>query len=312
MSQSVGGPGLSPATILDLEESKVEHRPAVRWSRLILRRLVRNPSAMVGLALFVFMTLTVLAAPLIAHYDPDAIPTTFNLAELNNLPSGTHPFGTDYLGRDLLSRVLYGGRASLPAGLGVVLIAFGIGVPLGTVSGYIGGFTDDLIMRAVDVLLAFPGIILAVGIVTILGPSLLSTVVAIGIASIPYYARVARGSTLQARENDYVSASQAQGAGNLRIVFRHIIPNIVDPLIVLATLSLGGAILATAALSFVGLGAQPPASDWGTLLNTGYDHMFQSWAEVVFPGIAIVVSVIGINVLGDGLADSLNARIQAR
>jgi peptide/nickel transport system permease protein len=267
---------------------------------------------MVGLTLLGFMVVVALAAPLIARYNPDAIPQTLTFSQLNALPSGSHLLGTDYLGRDLLSRVLYGGRASLPAGLGVVFIAFGIGVPVGTLSGYVSGVADDLVMRAVDVLLAFPGIILAVGIVTILGPSLLSSIIAVGIASIPFYARIARGSTLQARENDYVAASRAQGAGNLRIIFRHIIPNIVDPLIVLATLSLGGAILATAALSFIGLGTQPPASNWGTLLNSGYEHMFQSWSEVVFPGLAIVISVLGINLLGDGLADSLNARIQSR
>jgi peptide/nickel transport system permease protein len=267
---------------------------------------------MIGLTLVGFVVLACLAAPLIAHYDPNAIPTSFTLSKLNQLPSGSHLFGTDYLGRDLLARVLYGGRSSLLAGFGVILIAFGIGVPLGTTAGYVGRLLDDLLMRAMDVLLAFPAIILAVGIVTILGPSLLSSVIAIGIVSVPAYARLARASTLQARENDYVAAARAQGAGSLHIVFRHIIPNIVDPLIVLATLSLGGAILATAALSFIGLGTQPPAANWGTLLNSGYEHMFQSWSEVVFPGLAIVISALGINLLGDGLADSLNARIQAR
>jgi peptide/nickel transport system permease protein len=292
-------------------EVEVASREQVRWSRLILRRLVRSPSAIVGMVLLGFMVVISVAAPLLSHFDPNAIPTTLTITNLNALPSGTHLLGTDYLGRDLLSRVLYGGRSSLPAGLGVVLIAFGIGVPVGTVSGYIGGVVDDVIMRGMDVLLAFPGIILAVGIVTILGPSLLSSVIAVGIASIPGYARVARGSTLHTKENDYVLAARAQGAGWLHIVFRHIIPIIVDPLIVLATLSLGGAILATAALSFIGLGTQPPGANWGTLINTGYEHMFQSWAEVVFPGLAIVISVLGINLLGDGLADSLNARLQA-
>jgi peptide/nickel transport system permease protein len=311
MTVGARGGGASTPVLRLPEESELVERPQIRWSRLVLRRLVRNLSAIVGFVLLGFMALVSLAAPLLAHYDPNAIPTAFSISVLNQLPSGTHPLGTDYLGRDLLSRVLYGGRASLPAGLGVVAIAFSIGVPVGTLSGYLGGFVDDLIMRAMDVLLAFPGIILAVGIVTILGPSLTFTVIAVGIASIPSYARVARGPALQARENDYVAASRAQGARNLRIVFRHIVPNIVDPLIVVATLSLGGAMLATAALSFIGLGPQPPASNWGTLLSSGYEHMFQSWAEVVFPGLAIVISVMGINLLGDGLTDSLNARLQS-
>jgi peptide/nickel transport system permease protein len=265
----------------------------------------------VGLALLLAMVLSALLAPVIARYNPEAIDVS-NFFALNQLPSGAHPFGTDYLGRDMLSRVLYGGRQSLPSGLGVILLAFGIGVPVGTFSGYVGSVLDDLLMRAVDVLLAFPVIILAVGIVTILGPSLLSSVVAVGIASIPGYARVARGSTLQVRELEYVAASRAQGTGAPGIVFRHIIPNIVDPLIVLATLNLGGAILVTAALSFVGLGPQPPASNWGTLVNNGYEHMFQSWSEVVFPGLAIVIAVLGINLLGDGLADALNPRLKGR
>jgi ABC-type dipeptide/oligopeptide/nickel transport system permease subunit len=309
MSADLVDQSLSPATIQAPEDSEVAQRPPVSWARLVLRRLVRNPSAVVGLILVGVIAVASAAAPLIARYDPNVLPTPFLPSELNQLPSSSHPFGTDYLGRDLLARVLYGGRASLPAGLGVVLIAFGIGVPFGTIAGYIGGVLDDLIMRTVDIMLAFPGIILAIVIVTILGPSLLSSVIAVGIVSIPAFARLSRGSTLQARENDYVTASRAQGAGSVHIAFRHIIPNIVDPLIILATLSLGGAILATAALSFIGLGTQPPDANWGTLVNAGYEHMFQSWAEIVFPGLAIVISVLGVNLLGDGLADALNVRI---
>jgi ABC-type dipeptide/oligopeptide/nickel transport system permease subunit len=247
-------------------------------------------------------------APWIAHYDPIAIPTTVSLKDLNALPSGAHPFGTDYIGRDLFSRVVYGGRLSLPAGLAAVLISVSFGVPLGTIAGYIGHALDDVIMRAMDVLLAFPGIILAIGIVTILGPSLTSTVIAIGIVGIPGYARIARGQTLQARELDYTMAARSTGAGPLHIVFRHIVPNIADPLIVLATLNLSGAILATAALSFIGLGTRPPDPNWGILVSDGYEHMFQSWAELLFPALAIVISVLGINLLGDGLADALNPR----
>lgn len=285
-----------------LEEAFTGHR--VTWSGQIRRRLIANPSAMIGLALLGLMVILAILAPLIGRYGPDQI----NISGLNQTPSGAHWFGTDYLGRDIWARVISGGRISLPAGLMVILIGMGIGSPMGVVAGYAGGVIDDVIMRIVDVLLAFPGILLAIGIVAILGPGLNSAVIAVGIAIIPGFARIARGSTLKTREQVYVDACHAQGVGTARILSRHILPNIVDPLIVLATLSLGGAILATAALSFLGLGTQLPTSDWGTLLSQGYEHMFESWSEVTFPGIAIIIAVLGINLLGDGLSDALDPR----
>ncbi|MGH2389643.1 MAG: ABC transporter permease [Chloroflexota bacterium] len=278
------------------------------FTRQIVQRLRADPSAMVGVALIGLMVVLALLAPLLAR---DA-PNNLNLSALNENPSPSHWFGTDYLGRDMWSRVIYGGRTSLPAGLGVVAIALGVGGPLGLIAGYAGRVFDDVIMRFMDCLLAFPGILLAIGIVAILGPSLSSSVIAVGVALIPGFARLARGSTLQARELDYVEASQAQGAGSIHILFRHILPNIVDPLIVLGTLSLSSAILATAALSFLGLGTQLPTSDWGTLLSNGYEHMFQSWGEVTFPGVAIIISVLGVNLLGDALSNALDARQWSR
>jgi peptide/nickel transport system permease protein len=248
-----------------------------------------------------------LLAPVIASGNPDAI----NVFALDKDPSGSHWFGTDYLGRDMWTRVLYGGRISLTAGMGVILIAFGAGTPLGLIAGYIGGIIDDFIMRMVDLLLCFPFIILTIGIVAILGASLQSAVIAVGIATIPGFARIARGSTLAVRERDFVLSARALGGGHLHILFRHVLPTIIDPLIVLATINLGFAILATAALSFLGLGTQLPTSDWGTMLSLGYEHMFNSWSEVSFPGLAIAVSVLGINLLGDGLADALNPRLKA-
>jgi peptide/nickel transport system permease protein len=244
-------------------------------------------------------------APLIARYPP----TLIDVSTMNQNPSGTHWFGTDYIGRDMWSRTLYGGRVSLPAGLGVVGISIGLGVPLGLIAGYTGGILDDLIMRIMDVLLSFPGILLAIGIVSIIGPGLGSAVIAVGIASLPGYARLVRGSALSAREQDYVSAARALGSSHGRVIFRHILINVIDPLLIFATLSLGGAILVTAALSFLGIGTQLPTSDWGTMLSEGYNHMFQAWSEVTFPGLAIVITVLGINLLGDGLADALNTRI---
>ena len=276
--------------------------------RQIVQRLLMDPSAIVGAALIGLMILVALMAPLIARYAPN----TFNLSVLNQGPSSTHWFGTDYLGRDMWSRVIFGGRTSLPVGLGVVTIALGVGAPLGLLAGYTGRPFDDIIMRFMDCLLAFPGILLAIGIVAILGPSLTSSVIAVGVALIPGFARLARGSTLQTRELDYVEACRAQGAGNVYILIRHILPNIADPLIVFATLNLGSAVLATAALSFLGLGTQLPTSDWGTLLSNGYEHMFQSWGEVTFPGIAIIISVLGVNLLGDALSNAIDPRQWSR
>lgn len=277
------------------------------WRAQITHRLVRNPSAMAGVFFLLVVVVLAVLAPWIARYHPDAV----NISALNQDPSSTHWFGTDYLGRDMWSRVIWGGRISLPAGIGVNLIAFAIGVPLGLLAGYTNKLIDETIMRFMDLLLSFPGILLAIGVVAILGPGLVSVVIAVGIVSIPGFARIARGSTLRARENDFVQAARAIGASHLRILLRHVLPNVVDPLIVLATLNLGYAILVTAALSFLGLGTQLPSSDWGTMLSQGYEHMFQSWSEVTFPGLAIMIAVLGINLLGDGLADALNPRLRA-
>jgi peptide/nickel transport system permease protein len=280
----------------------------VGWSRQILFRLFRNPGAVVGIFLLGIVVVLTLLAPVLAPTDPDAI----NINGLNQTPSSLHWFGTDYLGRDMWSRVLYGGRVSLPAGLGVILIAFGVGTPIGLLAGYLGGLIDDLLMRLIDLLLCFPFIILTIGIVAILGPSLRSSVIAVALGSVPGFARIARGSTLATRENDYVLSAHALGAGHVRVLLRHVLPGVVDPLIVLATITLGYAILATAALSYLGLGTQLPTSDWGTLLTNGYEHMFQSWSEVTFPGLAIAITVLGINLFGDALGDALNPRLAAK
>lgn len=296
-----------PAVSEPIIEDELPERRST-FTRQILQRLRADPSALLGLLLIGVMVLLAILAPLLSPSSPDAL----NLSLLNQDPSSSHWFGTDYLGRDMWTRVVYGGRTSLPAGFGVVAIALGVGAPLGLIAGYTGRLVDDIIMRFMDCLLAFPGILLAIGIVAILGPSLSSSVIAVGVALIPGFARLARGSTLQAREMDYVEASLAQGAGSIHILIRHILPNIVDPLIVLGTLSLSSAILATAALSFLGLGTQLPTSDWGTMLSNGYEHMFQSWGEVTFPGIAIILSALGVNLLGDALSNALDARQWSR
>lgn len=283
-----------------------EETPEAGARRLrTLRELLHSWKFLVGLVLFGAVVIAAIFAPLIAHYGPD----TPNYNALNQNPSLSHIFGTDYLGRDLWSRIVWGGRTSLPAGCVIVILSFGIGVPWGVVAGYGGRLIDDALMRLVDVMLAFPGIILAFSIVAILGPGITSVVIALGVAGIPGYARVARASTLSARELDYVLAAKVSGGRPFHVMRVHVLRNVVDPLVTLATLNLSGAILAAAALSFLGIGTQLPASDWGTMLSNGYAYMFESYSQVVFPSLVIVVTVLGINLMGDALGEALNPRL---
>lgn len=275
-----------------------------RWRGSSVYRLVREPSAVLGLAFLVAVAASVLFAPLIARFDPRAI----NVEALNQLPSARHPFGTDFFGRDLLARTLYGGRLSLIVGFGVVAIeAFG-GVFLGLLSGYAGKIVDGLIMRVMEVLLAVPGILLALGTIAVLGPGLESLIIALGIGGIPGYARLMRGMALKVREQEYVLASRATGCSRWRTLWRHILPNAMDPAIVMATTSFGAAILAASALSYIGVGVQPPDADWGSLLKNGYDHMFEAWSEIVLPGVVVSLTVLGSTLLGDGLTNARSPR----
>lgn len=269
-----------------------------------LGELVRRPKFVFGLVFFGAVVLLAILAPIVAHYNPN----TPNFSAVNQNPSPAHIFGTDYLGRDIWARLAWGGRTSLPAGCLVVIFSFIIGVPWGIVAGYGGRVADDLLMRLIDVLLALPGLVLALSIVAILGPSIRSVIIALGIAGIPAYARIARASTLMTKELDYVSAARAHGAGPIHIMRVHVLRNIIQPLVIVATLNLSGAILAAAALSFLGIGTQLPAADWGTMLSSGYNYMFDSWAQVTFPAVIIVVAVLGINLLGDALGEVLNPR----
>lgn len=282
--------------------------PSPPWIFQIGRRLRRNKPAMLGLGIILGVVLIALLAPVIGRYDPNKIPPNFSLSDLNAAPSGAHWFGTDYVGRDLWSRVIWGARVSLFVGIGIVSISFILGTPLGIIAGYGGRLVDDIIARFLDIMLTLPGLLLAIVLVSFLGAGLESVVIAVGIAGLPGYARIARGSTLSVKQSTYVESARAQGAGPIHIMFRHVFPNIVDPIVILATLNLSGGILAAAALSFLGIGTQVPASDWGTLLSNGYTHMFQSASEIYFPGLAILITVLGINLLGDGLGDALNPR----
>lgn len=305
------GLGTQPATADQVTE-EIEAGRVVSRRRQIVHQLMGNRTAMLGFFLLVLVIALSALAPWIGRYDPEKVPTTFHFTDLNQNPTWTHWFGTDYLGRDMWARILWGGRISLPAGVAVLALACSIGVPLGLIAGYTGRLLDDLIMRTFDVLLSLPGILLAIGIVSILGPGLTSAEVAIGIATSPAFARLARGTTLSVKATEYVEAARAQGAGPIYIMLHHILPNVVDTLIVYVTLGLGGAILATAALSFLGIGTQLPTSDWGTLLTQGNEHMFQSWSEITFPGIFIMVTVLGINLFGDGLGEAINPRLSVR
>jgi peptide/nickel transport system permease protein len=292
------------AELAEQAAEPAEGAEAISARRRMLQELLHDGGALAGIGILSVLVVLTLIAPLIARHDPDII----NVFALNQGPSAAHWFGTDYVGRDLWARILYGGRVSLPAGLGVVVIALGLGVPLGLIAGYVGGLLDDLFMRLMDILLAFPGIVLAVVVISILGPGVRSAIIAIGFTSIPFYARFARASTLATKEEVYVEAAQVIGTPHRRIIGRHILPNISGPLIVLGATNFGYAILVTAALSFLGLGTQPPTSDWGVLMSQGYDHMFEAASEVIFPGLTIVLTVLGANLLADGLTDTFNTR----
>jgi peptide/nickel transport system permease protein len=271
-----------------------------------VRRLVRNQLALAGAVILAVVAFAALFAPYLAPEDP----LRMNPTLLLQAPSVQHPFGTDEFGRDILSRVIWGARISVYVGSIAVTIALVVGVSLGLVAGYYGGLVDDAINRVLDVVFAFPTILLALGIVGMLGPSLTNTMIAIGIVYTPQYARLTRGTTLSVKERDFVDAAIVSGASDLRIIRRHILPNVAAPLIVQTSLSLSLAILAEASLSFLGLGTQPPDPSWGTMVNTGQRLIELSPWPVVFPGLAIILAVLGFNLLGDGLRDAFDPRLR--
>lgn len=288
----------------------VGHRPqpmsAQRFGREIVRRFARKPLALVGAGLLLIIVLSAALAPLFAPYDPDRQ----GIAEPFASPAAGHLFGTDQFGRDVLSRVLYGGRISLQVGLVAVAIGGSIGLALGCVAGYMGRWTDDAVMRLIDIMLAFPGILLAIAVVVMLGPGERNLMIAVGIGSIPTFCRVVRASVLTVKERDYVSAARAMGAADVSVIARHVLPNILAPFIVLATLDVATAILSGTALSYLGLGAKLPTAEWGLMLSEGRTFVGDAWWVATFPGLAITLAVIGINLLGDGLRDVLDPRMK--
>lgn len=272
--------------------------------RAAWREFRRSPLALPGLILFVLFVVGGVFAPWLAPYSPTAV----DLANLMAPPSWQHWFGTDELGRDLFSRIVYGARISLLEGLLAVTIAAGIGVPLGIVSGYAGKTADTLLMRCIDVLLAFPGVLLAIVIISILGSSLFNAILAVAIYSVPIFARFARGSTLALKEEPYIEACRAIGMSHWRTLSRHIFPNIAPPIFALATLRVGIAILTCASLSFLGLGAQPPMPEWGAMLAQARTAALLAPHLALFPGLAIILLVLSINMLHDGLQRVLDPK----
>jgi peptide/nickel transport system permease protein len=276
-----------------------------RWETL--HDLMRSGTAAFGMALIALVILVAIAGPALAPHDP------LKPVPLDRLqpPSADHLFGTDSLGRDILSRVIYGARISLMIGLISVGISLVPGTLLGLTAGYFGGRADSLIMRLMDMLLAFPAILLAIFITAILGPSLPNTMVAVGIVYIPHYARIVRASVLSLKEQLFVQAIGHLGGGHLRILGRHILPNAMPPIIVYATLGMGTAVLQAAALGFLGLGAQPPQPEWGAMLSEGRQYIQNAPHVAAFPGAAILVLVLGFNLFGDGLRDVLDPSLRS-
>jgi peptide/nickel transport system permease protein len=276
------------------------------WARRLWPRLRKGKGGLVGLTVLAILLILALAAPFIAPYDPIKVSEDALFS-----PGLPYLCGTDQYGRDILSRILYGARISLTIGLIAVGIAASVGVTMGLIAGFYAGWVDTILMYVVTVMLAVPGFLLALAIVTIRGkPSLTNLMIAVGISGIPTYARLVRGSVLAAKESVYVDAARVMGAPTRMILIRHILPNVIAPVIVAATLGTGTAILAAAALSFLGLGSQPPAPEWGRMLSEGRAYLRDQWWISTFPGLAIMVTVLAMNLLGDGLRDALDPRQQ--
>jgi len=261
----------------------------------------------VGLVIVAIAVLAAVFGPVLTPYDP----SSQELARRLEGPSASHLLGLDELGRDILARLLAGTRISLLVGLAVVSVSSSVGMLLGSIAGYFGGRIDDLISRVIDVLMAFPGILLAIALVAVLGPSLTNVVLALSLIGWVGYARLVRGQALRAREFDFVQAARALGAGPGRIIIRHILPTAMPAVVVQATLGMAGAIIAEAALSFLGLGVQPPTPSWGTMLDAGRSHLFDAPHLTIFPGLAIALLVLGLNFVGDGLRDRVDPKLAA-
>jgi peptide/nickel transport system permease protein len=270
------------------------------------RRYRRQSPAMLGLTLLLALLLASVAAPLLTPYDP----VKMTLSDALISPSVAHPLGTDHLGRDVLARILYGGRLSLMIGFLAVGIGLAVGTPLGAVSGYYSGWVDLIVQRVADILLSFPSILLALALVAVLGVGLRNVVISVGVSAIPSFIRIVRGSVLSIRETEYVEAARAVGVKDRVILRRHVLTNALAPVIVQATLNLGTAILVAAGLGFLGLGVKAPTPEWGSMLGEGRQYIFSASYLATFPGLAILLAVLGFNLMGDGLRDALDPRLR--
>ncbi len=309
-----------PNDIIDIENVQDEGYQSDSLFKLTMRRILRQRSAVIGLSILLFLILVAIFAPIIAPFDPNFVlighedikrrsdPCIHLLGCPEDHPQ--HILGTDGNVRDVFSRIIFATRVSLMVGFTTVGFAITIGTLLGALGGFLGGWIDNVIMRVMDVLLAFPSLLLAIAIVAVLGHGLQNALLAIAIVSIPVYARVVRASVLSVKEQEYVAASLALGGSQMHILFRRILPNAVSPLIVQGTLGIATAILDAAALSFLGLGAQPPTAEWGTMLGTERNQIFTAPHLVFFPGLAIMITVLAFNLLGDGLRDAIDPRLK--
>ncbi|MCR4397735.1 MAG: ABC transporter permease [Firmicutes bacterium] len=270
------------------------------------RRFKRDRNAVAGLVIITLIVLMAVFAPVLAPFDINAQ----DLAHRREAPSKAHPFGTDIFGRDILGRIVYGARTTLLAGVLCVLVGGVVGSALGLVAGYYEGWVSAAIMRAMDVLLAFPYFLLAILIVAVLGPGLVNAVIAVSVTNVPNYARVVRSSAMVVKRHEMIEAARAMGASDARIIFDHVLPNVLAPIIVLSTVGVASAVISTAALGFLGLGAQPPTAEWGLMLSEGRSYITASPHITFFPGLFIVLLVLGFNLLGDGLRDILDPRLK--
>ncbi len=286
--------------------SSVSAAPTFSFWRYTLQRIVSNPLGLIGAIVVLGTTIVAIFAPWLAPFDP----YEQDLVNALSGPSAEHLFGQDDLGRDIFSRVIYGARISLKVGFITVLVSAFVGIVIGAISGYVGGWTDEVLMRITDIMLAFPGILLAIGIMAILGPSLNNVLIALCLVGWKGYARLVRGEVLKEKGKEYVQAARSLGYSRTRVIFAHLLPNTLNPVLVMATLGMASMIIAEAGLSFLGLGTQPPIPSWGGMLSEGRQYILQAPHLTTFPGIAIMILVLGISFLGDALRDALDPHIK--
>lgn len=294
-----------PVTNTASGESIKASKPIPLWLEAGFR-IIKSKTALIGVIIIVLLVLTAILAPVIATHSP----TAQDIVNRYQAPSSDHLLGTDELGRDIFSRIVYGTRISIQIGVIAVSISLAIGVLLGGIAGYYGRWIDQIVMRFIDIMMAFPSILMAIALVAVLGPSLQNAMIAVGIVGIPQFARIVRSAVLSIKENEYIEAAKSIGAKHGRILIQHVLPNCVAPIIVQATLGVGTAILDAAGLSFLGLGAQPPTPEWGAMLSDGRAAIQNVPWVVAFPGLAIFLVVLGFNLFGDGLRDALDPRLK--